>query len=146
VARNVGLGLSSGRLSAAQRVRVDSVLARVGLEGMGARRPGELSGGQQSRAALARVLIEDRPLVLLDEPFAALGPGLRAEMAGLVREMLVAAGRVVLMVTHEPRDAIAVADMAVFVADGCAEAPMETRALLADPPEALRRYLGGVVG
>lgn len=146
VARNVGLGLSAGRLSAVQRDRVDRVLARVGLEGLGARRPGELSGGQQSRAALARVLIEDRPLVLLDEPFAALGPGLRAEMAGLVREMLVAQGRVVLMVTHEPRDALAVAESVIFVAAGRAEAPMETRALLGDPPEALRHYLGGVVG
>lgn len=144
VAANVGLGLTTrSRLTEMERARVGGVLDRVGLSGLGARRPAELSGGQQSRAALARVLLEDRPLVLLDEPFAALGPGLRSEMAALVRETLSGPGRVVLMVTHEPRDALGVADRVIFVEGGRAAAPVATRALLEDPPPALQAYLGG---
>ena len=145
VARNVALGLTTRRrLTAAQRDRVETVLDRVGLAGLGARLPAELSGGQQSRAALARVLLEDKPLVLLDEPFAALGPGLRTEMAALVAEML--GDRVVLMVTHEPRDALGVAGQVVFVDAGRADAPVATAQLLQEPPEAVKRYLGRAAG
>jgi thiamine transport system ATP-binding protein len=118
------------------------VLERVGLDGYGARRPAGLSGGQQSRVALARAMLRDRALWLLDEPFAALGPGLRQEMLALVSQMADAAGATVLMVTHDPDDAMRFADQTVFVADGIARAPVPTKALLADPADALRAYLG----
>ncbi len=75
----------------------------MGLAGFEDRRPGELSGGQQSRAALARVLLTDRPVVLMDEAFSALGPALRGEMLDLVQELLPDA--TILMVTHDPDDA-----------------------------------------
>lgn len=144
VAENVGLALAPRlRLSVAERQRVAEVLGQVGLEGFGDRLPGDLSGGQQSRAALARVLLQDRPLVLLDEPFAALGPGLRDEMLDLTAEMLGGAGRTLLLVSHEPREAARIAPETIFVAGGRAEAPERTEALLADPPPALRAYLGG---
>lgn len=143
VAQNVGLGIAPRlRLSSADRARIEEVLARVGLEGFGARKPGRLSGGQQSRAALARVLLQDQPLVLLDEPFAALGPGLRAEMLDLTREILGGTGRSLLMVTHDPQDAARIAEQAIIVDGGRAAPPRETEALLADPPPALRVYLG----
>jgi thiamine transport system ATP-binding protein len=58
-------------------------VAQVGLDSMGGRRPADLSGGQQGRAALARLLLQDRPVALLDEPLAALDPGLRTEMLRL---------------------------------------------------------------
>ena len=64
----------------------------MGLAGLGGRKPGALSGGQQGRVALARVLIRDRPLLLLDEPFAALGPALKDEMLDLVARMAGRAG------------------------------------------------------
>ncbi len=143
IADNVALGLRPDlRLSTAQRQRVESALARVGLDGFGNRRPGTLSGGQQGRAALARVLLRARPLLLLDEPFSALGPALRQEMLGLVRAIARESGATVLMVTHEPRDAEAVADSVILVADGSALPPVGTAALMADPPPALRDYLG----
>jgi thiamine transport system ATP-binding protein len=141
VAENVGLGLSPSR-AAARDPRVAEVLARVGLGGLGDRKPARLSGGQQSRAALARALVQDRPVVLLDEPFAALGPGLKQEMLALAREVLAAPGRLMLMVTHDPADARSVADSVVLVADGRVSGPFETAALFADPPPALRAYLG----
>ncbi len=69
--------------------------------------PAALSGGQQSRVALARVLLRARPLLLLDEPFAALGPALKSEMLTLLAQ--VASDTTVLMVTHDPADARAFA-------------------------------------
>ena len=141
--QNVGLGLRPDlKLSSAQADRVGQALATVGLSGLGARKPGNLSGGQQSRVALARVLVSDRELVLLDEPFAALGPALKDEMLDLVKEKLSAAGRTVIMVTHDPDDARRIAGQCVLVADGVAHDPQPTAQLLDNPPPALAAYLG----
>lgn len=143
VAQNLGLGLHPDlRLTAEDRARIDTALARSGLSGLGQRRPAQLSGGQASRAALARALLRARPILLLDEPFAALGPALRAEMLALVREVADDTGATVLMVTHDPKDALALGGLTAFVADGTVQAPVKTAALLADPPPGLRDYLG----
>lgn len=143
LSQNLGLGLRPDlRLSRAEGKRVEEALARVGLAGMGARKPAQLSGGQMGRAALARALLRARPLLLLDEPFAALGPALKAEMLALVSEVTREAGTIVLMVTHDPQDALRFAGLTILVADGRAEAPAPTAALFANPPPALRAYLG----
>ena len=143
VEQNVGLGIDPGlRLKPEQKDAVKAALKRVGLDGFAGRKPGQLSGGQQSRAALARVLVQRRPLMLLDEPFAALGPALKNEMLDLVGELAREIGATVLMVSHEPKDAERFADMAILVAEGQAAPPMAVSALMADPPEALRAYLG----
>lgn len=143
IAQNAGLALQPRlKLSAKEQTKVMQVLDQVGLDGMGDRRPAALSGGQQSRAALARVLLTDRPVVLLDEPFAALGPGLKDDMLDLVQQTLLKAGRTVIMVTHDPADAKQVAGETVLVADGIAAAPVPTTGLFASPPPALASYLG----
>jgi thiamine transport system ATP-binding protein len=143
VAQNLGLGLRPDlRLTPAEKDRIAAALAEVGLDGLGNRRPAQLSGGQASRAALARALLRARPILLLDEPFAALGPALRSEMLGLVRQVADRTAATVLMVTHDPRDARALGGMTVFVDDGVAAAPAPTEALLRDPTPALQRYLG----
>lgn len=143
LAQNLGLGLRPDlRLSKDQHMLVEDAMNRVGLSGMGARRPSQISGGQIGRAALARALLRARPLLLLDEPFAALGPALKAEMLDLVSDVAKASGATVLMVTHDPDDARAFADLTVLVADGVARPPVQTTALFADPPPALRAYLG----
>lgn len=87
----------------ADRGRARDLLRRVGLEGREDERPNHLSGGERQRVALARTLMEDRPVVLLDEPFSALDARMRAEMQGLGAELL--AGRTVLLVTHDPAEA-----------------------------------------
>lgn len=143
LAQNLGLGISPRlRLSAHDHQRIAATLARVGLAGMEARKPGQLSGGQMGRAALARALLRARPILLLDEPFAALGPALKAEMLDLVTETAAETGSAVLMVTHDPADAKRFADLTVLVADGIAQPPMPTAELFANPPPALREYLG----
>ena len=91
--------------------------------------------------ALARVLVQDKPVVLLDEPFAALGPALRAEMLDLVAETFQAGSRLVLFVTHDPDDARKVADRVIFVSDGKVHAPSPTDSVLSEPSEEMRRYM-----
>ena len=143
VAQNVGLGMRPDlKLDGPQHRRVADAIARVGLERLEERKPGALSGGQQSRAALARVLVQNKPLILLDEPFAALGPALRVEMLKLVADLAEESGATVLMVSHAPADARQIADQIILVAEGVAHAPVATAELLNNPPAALRDYLG----
>jgi thiamine transport system ATP-binding protein len=143
VAQNVGLGVRSDlKLDGPQRQHVTDALVRVGLEGFEARKPGALSGGQQSRAALARILVQNKPLILLDEPFAALGPALRVEMLKLVADLAKESRATVLMVSHAPADARQIADQVILVADGVAHAPVATAELFDNPPAALQEYLG----
>ena len=143
IAQNVGLGLRpSLRLSSEESERAERALASVGLESMGARKPSELSGGQQSRAALARVMAQSKPMILLDEPFAALGPALKVEMLDLVAGLCHETGAALLMVSHDPSDAKRICESAILVAEGRAFPPALTQELLSNPPEALRAYLG----
>ena len=88
------------RGEAADHGRAIETIRRVGLAAHVSKRPGELSGGMRQRAALARTLMEDRPVILLDEPFSALDARTRAEMQELAAELL--EGRTVLLVTHDP--------------------------------------------
>lgn len=141
--QNVALGISPRlRLGAPERARVEAALAEVGLEGFADRRPGQLSGGQAGRVALARVLLRDRPLLLLDEPFSALGPGLKREMLDLAARAAEARGLTLLMVTHDPADALRLCPLTVTVDEGVAQPPRDTGELLQNPPEGLRAYLG----
>lgn len=143
VLQNVGLARApNSSLGAQDRAAVMQVLSEVGLAGFEARKPATLSGGQQSRAALARALLQDRPVLLLDEPFAALGPALRAEMLALVARLQKQAGLTVVMVTHDPADARKLAAETIVVVDGSIREPRPTEALFAHPDPALAAYLG----
>ena len=143
IAQNVGLGIRPDlKLTQTDRETVRAALARVGLGGLDTRRPAALSGGQQSRAALARVLVQALPLVLLDEPFAALGPALRTEMLDLVGTLMDERGATLLMVSHDPADARRIADEVILVENGRTHPPLPTEELFDNPPDALRDYLG----
>ena len=88
-------------------------LAEVKLDGHADKRPTSLSGGQRQRVALARTLMEDRAVVLLDEPFSALDALTRAQMQELTADLLT--GRTVLLVTHDPNEAARLGDMIVIM-------------------------------
>jgi thiamine transport system ATP-binding protein len=116
---NVGLGLHPAlRLSAEDRQAVSHALDRVGLSGFKTRKPGTLSGGERQRAAFARALVRKRPLLLLDEPFAALDPDLRHAMADLLVELHRESGNTVLLVTHDRAEVERLADEVVRIHDG----------------------------
>lgn len=143
VAQNIGLGLRPDlKLSTTQKEQVGDALQKVGLDGMENRRPASLSGGQQSRVALARVLLRARPLLLLDEPFAALGPALKSEMLELLGKIADESQITVLMVTHNPDDARHFAPHTILIEGGIAKDPTPTDELLSNPPPGLRAYLG----
>jgi thiamine transport system ATP-binding protein len=142
-AQNVGLGLDPGlRLSAAQRQDVEQALRQVGLDELGNRRPAQLSGGERQRVAIARCLVRRRPILLLDEPFAALGPAMRQEMLDLVNDLRHQHGLTLLMVTHDPADAQRIADRTAFVAAGQVVLTAATSAVLTSDLPLIRDYLG----
>jgi thiamine transport system ATP-binding protein len=144
VGANVGLGIHPGlKLTAAARARVEAALDQVGLAGLGGRLPSQLSGGERQRVALARSLVRDRPVLLLDEPFAALGPALRREMLDLVRSLQAARNLTVLLVSHQPDDALYAAARTAFVYQGHVLQVGPTRELLDGAAGSeLREYLG----
>jgi NitT/TauT family transport system ATP-binding protein len=96
------------------RDRAEALLATVGLEGAGAKYPWQLSGGMQQRASLCRALIHDPELVMLDEPFGALDAFTREELWQVIRDLHAAKGFTCILVTHDLREAVFLADR-VFV-------------------------------
>ncbi|WP_439140609.1 thiamine ABC transporter ATP-binding protein [Roseicyclus sp.] len=139
---NVALGLRPDlRLSREERDRVGQSLTDVGLAGFGERRPATLSGGQQARVGLARMLLRDRPLALLDEPFAALDPGLRAEMLALVKALSELRGLTILMACHDLRDAERLCDRLWLLDDGQKILDVPIAGLRNAPPDGMSAWL-----
>ncbi|MGE0237953.1 MAG: thiamine ABC transporter ATP-binding protein [Parvibaculaceae bacterium] len=141
---NVALGISPAlKLTAAQKQSVDDALARTGLSALARRRPGEVSGGERQRVAIARALLRDEPILLLDEPFAALGPALRREMLDLVTALQKEKGYTVMLVSHHPDDALYAATRTAFLSNGRILAFEPTQLLFKrrDLPE-LTDYIG----
>jgi putative hydroxymethylpyrimidine transport system ATP-binding protein len=121
VRENVTLGARL-RGEAVDRARLDGLIAEVGLEAHAGKKPNALSGGQRQRVALARTLMEDRAVILLDEPFSALDARTRADMQELAHRLL--AGRTVLLVTHDPGEAARLADRILVMTEaGTREVP-----------------------
>ena len=141
---NVALGIDpSLKLDSAQQDRVADALTRLGLGGFEKRKPGALSGGQRQRVALARALVRERRILLLDEAFGALGPAQRAELIGLVAELVERHQMAALLVSHQPRDALIASARCAFVCDGAIAALQPTADLLENSElPALREYLG----
>ncbi|MEN9659922.1 MAG: hypothetical protein RL571_3387 [Pseudomonadota bacterium] len=117
VAGNIAFGLR-GLGKTEQTTRVADALKLVGLDHVEQRYPHELSGGQQQRVALARALAPRPQLLLMDEPFSNLDVELRERLGQEVRAILKAAGMTAILVTHDQREAFAVADKVGVMTEG----------------------------
>ncbi|MFX4219776.1 MAG: ABC transporter ATP-binding protein [Thalassobaculum sp.] len=116
---NVGYGLSLAKLPKAEvRDKSIAMLEMVGLKGYEDRRPHELSGGQQQRVQLARALVLDRNILLLDEPLAALDAQLRKDMCLELKHLQEKVGITFIHVTHNQEEAMTVADRIALIANG----------------------------
>ncbi|UAY95742.1 thiamine ABC transporter ATP-binding protein ThiQ [Dickeya dadantii] len=119
LAQNIALGLHPGlKLTEEQRGTLRDIAGRMGLSALLERLPSQVSGGQRQRVALARCLIRQQPILLLDEPFSALDPALRQEMLSLVDEICRDRRLTLLMVSHQLEDAMRIAPRSVLVVDG----------------------------
>jgi iron(III) transport system ATP-binding protein len=119
VAGNVAFGLERRRLPRTEIARkVGDVLALVGLSAFGDRRPAQLSGGQQQRVALARTLVIEPEVLLLDEPLSNLDARLRVDMRVELRQLQRKLGITAIYVTHDQEDANAVADRIAVLDQG----------------------------
>ena len=105
VQQNLALGLKTSlKLTALEQDQIEQVADAVGLTSFLSRLPNSLSGGQKQRVALARCLLRDKPILLLDEPFSALDPELRLEMLNLIDELCHSKNLTLLLITHQPSE------------------------------------------
>lgn len=119
VAQNIGLGLHPGlRLTPTQWHRVTALAARLQLLELLQRLPEQLSGGQQQRVALARCLLRRQPILLLDEPFSALDPGLRRELLRLLKELQSDQPFTLLLVSHHLLEVASIAPRTLVIVEG----------------------------
>ncbi|EFF88682.1 glycine betaine/L-proline ABC transporter, ATP-binding protein [Streptomyces sp. e14] len=116
---NVAYGLEIQGMGRSQRrERAAEVVAKVGLEGMEKRRPGQLSGGQRQRVGLARALAVDPEVLLFDEPFSALDPLIRRDMQEEVVRLHREEGRTMVFITHDLSEALKLGDRIALMRDG----------------------------
>ena len=145
VSDNVAFGLQ-GLSKVARVARVAQVLALVQMKDFGERMPEQLSGGQRHRVALARALAPEPALVLLDEPFAALDPELKAQVRDEMRRALDLSGSTTILVTHDQEEALSIADRVAVLREGSFAQIGEPREIYAAPNDiALATFLGDSV-
>ena len=119
VRENIGYGLKMGRIPRAEiRRRVDEQLRVFGIERIADRFPGVISGGESQRAALARALVMQPQLLLLDEPFSALDPATKRRLYSLIKEIHARFDCTIVFVTHDFSEAATLADRVGIVLDG----------------------------
>lgn len=119
VQQNLALGLKTSlKLTALEQDQIEQVTDAVGLTSFLSRLPNSLSGGQKQRVALARCLLRDKPILLLDEPFSALDPELRMEMLNLIDELCHSKNLTLLLVTHQPSELTGKVDRMLRIENG----------------------------
>ena len=143
VGRNVALPLELHGVPAIERAsRAATLLDCVGLpaEEFAGRTPAQLSGGQRQRAGLARALVADPPIVLMDEPFGALDPVTRSEMQHFVRDLLAPLKKTVVIVTHDLPEALFLADRVLVLDAGHIAADLPAGSVPTSDHPALQGY------
>lgn len=137
-------GLFPRFVPAAEALRATEILERFGIGQIGGNLPSEISGGQKQRASLARALNSGPDILLLDEPFSALDPLMRAHMRGEIQSLLAKMNMPAIIITHDPEDVGAFAGALVLFEDGRAHVVTdweERRAAYPTIAQALRALL-----
>jgi iron(III) transport system ATP-binding protein len=144
VLENVAYGLVAQRLPRAQALaRAEEGLSRVGLAGLGARHPGALSGGQQQRVAVARALVLEPKVLLVDEPLSNLDARLRRQLRDQIRRLQQELGLTAVYVTHDQEEALSVSDRIVLMEQGSVAQQGPPRVLYEAPNSAfVARFIG----
>ena len=141
---NIAFGLRAhGATKQVAAAEADQWLWRVGLDGMGARRPGQLSGGQQQRVALARALATGPDALLLDEPLTSLDAETAGDVRALLHDQLTATRSTAIVATHDAVDAVALASRLVVLEEGRVTQAGLVREVLAEPAT---RFTAAVAG
>lgn len=119
VGQNIGFGLKMARIEGSTATRqIDKIIEITGLKGLKSRKIHQLSGGQQQRVALARGLVLEPSVLLLDEPLSNLDPELRRQMRELICRVQTQTGTTMLFVTHDQGEAFAISDRISVLLDG----------------------------
>lgn len=119
VQQNIALGMQPNmKLNQENTRRLAVIAEQMNIASLLDRRPAQLSGGQRQRVALARCLVRQQPILLLDEPFSALDPALRQEMLTLLDNLCQTGNLTLLMVSHSPDDAARIAPRSLVIAEG----------------------------
>ncbi len=140
VEANIGFGVPRRRR---QGHRAGELLESLGLSSLTSRYPHQLSGGQQQRVAVARALAVEPSLVLLDEPFASLDPGLRGAVRADIHAILSRAGATTILVTHDQDEALSIADKVAVIRNGVIAQTGTPHELYVHPVDAeLARFVG----
>jgi iron(III) transport system ATP-binding protein len=143
VARNIAFGLNAAEI---REGRVEEAIRLTGLDGLGARMPSQISGGQQQRTALARALAPRPSLILLDEPFNALDMALRQTVCADVIALLRAQKATAILVTHDPQEAFDSADLIAVMRAGDIAQIADPATLYSRPVDAeVARLTGPVI-
>jgi molybdate transport system ATP-binding protein len=143
-AENVAFGLrAKGIDKKAAREKASQTMARLGLDGLSSARPGSMSGGQQQRVAMARALVTDPKLLLLDEPLAALDVSTKTDVRRLLRDVLRHSDAANILVTHDLLDAVALGDRMIVIQDG---GVVQTGAPAEVTAQPRSRYVADLVG
>jgi len=141
---NISFGLKMRKIPAAQqKTRITEAMAMVGLEGLGARRPGQLSGGQQQRVALARAIVTQPDILLFDEPLSNLDAKLRVQVRVEIREMQKRLGITSIYVTHDQDEALAISDRIVVMNNGHIEQVGDPHSIYLHPQTS---FVAGFIG
>src|SRR5881409_1438885 len=144
VSENVSYGLKLRKVSSSDTAaRVQGVLAKVGLTGLGDRYPGQLSGGQQQRVALARALVLNPQMLLLDEPLSNLDAKIRVQVRAEIRKLQKELGITAVYVTHDQEEALSLSDRVAVMRDGVILQVAEPKELYERPRS---RFVADFVG
>ena len=147
IGRNAALSFElAGKPDSSAQPRLREVLGMTGLapEQFAHRYPNQLSGGQRQRIGLARALMSDPPLLLMDEPFGALDPITRSEMQQMLYDLLKKVQKTVVMVTHDLEEALYLADRIIFLEQGKVSADLPSDEVLSSQLPAVVEYVRAI--